>query len=351
MRVAVVAEETAHHVDTPATDRLGRLAELLGARGHDISIFCAQWWDGQPETFEADGLTYQAVTRDTAQPIRRFATHLPGLLRQFNPEIIHVAHVESLPIHTAVLTGGLTRTPVIVDWYDYTPPTNGRATARRLAARAPTTVVAPSRLVETGIRELGRTETDIDIIPTGIEMDRIRAIDPEPTADIVYSRPLDPDANLESLLLALAELRDMDWHAAIIGDGSERDRYEQQAADLRIDDRVTFLGDRPLDERLAIFKGAHVSVHTAIKAPFVTDFLRSLAAGCVGIAEYHAESSAHELIEGRDRGFRTTTEESLVEAIRESATLEHREIDEDFDRYDERAFLEAYLDIYRSHLF
>ncbi len=53
---------------------------------------------------------------------------------------------------------------------------------------------------------------------------RIRDAQVVEGADIVYSRRLDEDANLESLLLALAELRDKGWHAVVIGDGPDRDR-------------------------------------------------------------------------------------------------------------------------------
>jgi len=149
-------------------------------------------------------------------------------------------------------------------------------------------------------------------------------------------------------LLALAELRTVDWSAAVIGEGPERDRYEEMAADLRIDDRVSFLGEQPLARRLAIFKGAHVAVHTALRAPFAREFLRALACGCVGIAEYHAESSAHELVERRDRGSRVTDEAELAEAIEGAADHERMDVDESFAAFDESEILEQYLACYRD---
>lgn len=351
MRVAVVAEETANQVETDATTRIAKLTDLLANRGHEVTVFTARWWDGVSDEYEANDIPYQAVTPTRSDPGRRFATKLPRRLRGFGPEIIHATHTNPLAIHTATIASSVLNAPLIVDWYDYTPPTGFDATIHQLAARSPHTVVTPSRLVETGVRELGRPGKAIDVIPNGIEMDLIRDTESDSVADIVYSRVLDQASNLENLLLSLAELRDLDWTTAVIGNGPERDRYEKQAADLRIDDRVNFLGTLSLERRIQIFKGAHVCVHTALRTPFPTDFLRALACGCIGIAEYHAESSAHELIEGRRRGFRTTTESELVDAIREAATLEHRELDEHFARFDERSFLEQYLDIYRSHLF
>lgn len=351
MRVAVVADETTYHVNTDATTRIEKLTELLANRGHEVTVFTVKWWEAVTDDFEAGNIPYQAVTAEPTDPGRRFATKLPRRLRQFDPEIIHATHSNPIAIHTATVASAILQAPLIVDWYEYTPPSGIETTLQKLAAKAPHTVVTPSRLVETGVRELGRPASAIDVIPNSIEMELIRDTEPDRVADIVYSRVLDPASNLENLLLSLAELRDLDWTTAVIGDGPERDRYENQAADLRIDDRVQFLGNLSLERRIQLFKGAHVCVHTALRTPFPTDFLRALACGCIGIAEYHAESSAHELIEGLRRGFRTTTESELVDAIHEAAGLEHRDIDEHFARFDERSFLEQYLEIYRSHLF
>jgi glycosyltransferase involved in cell wall biosynthesis len=179
-------------------------------------------------------------------------------------------------------------------------------------------------------------------------MDLIREIDPESRGEIVYSRSLDPYANLESLLLGLAELRDYGWQATVMGDGPDRDRYEQHARDLRIDDRVDFIGAQPLERRIGIFKGAHVAVHTATYSPFPTDFLRALACGCVGIAEYQENSSAHELIVQQPRGFRTTSESELASSIQESGSIEKLEIDESYANYDLSEFLDQFIGRYRQ---
>lgn len=347
MRVAVVTEETARHTETDVTVRLGRIAERLSDRAHDVTVFCRAWWEGTAKSFDADGVTYHAVTHNHGPP-RRFATRLPSSLRSFNPDVIHAAYGTPAAMMMAGLASSILRVPLLVEWYDTTPGTGWRKHAQSLAVRTPDLVIAPSRLVETGIRELGRTPGGIDVIPTPIDMEQIRDAPPESFGDIVYSRPLDADANLESLLLALAELRELDWQAVIIGDGPDRARYEEHAADLRIENRVRFVGSQPTAKRIQIFKGGHVYVHTARRTPFATDLLRALACGCVGIAEYHAASSAHELIEQQSRGFRVTDEHALADAIREAADFPQQDIDETFADYDERTILERYLERYRA---
>ena len=346
MRVAVVAESTVHHGETDAAARLDGLARQLAGRGHDVAVFCDQWWEADRTEYVDERVRYRAVA--DGDPHWRFSAQLPARIRLFDPDVIHAAHAPPHAVYGAKLASKLTRTPLIVDWYDHRPLPGWQDRLRRGAARLPDAVVVPSRFVRTGVRELGRPAANVEVIPNGIDMEAIREAEPEPIADVVYARRLDRDAYLESLLLALAELREVDWDAVVVGDGPRRQRYEDQARDLRIDDRVTFLGDVSEERRIAVYKGAHVFTHTARYTPFATELLRAMACGCVGIAEYHANSSAHELIEHRERGFRVTSESELADAIRDSAGLPRMEVDEDFASFDEREVLERYLQCYRD---
>jgi glycosyltransferase involved in cell wall biosynthesis len=297
---------------------------------------------------ERNGVEFRALTADPDPAPRRLAARLPAALRAADPDVVHASHANPLAIGAAATAATVLSVPLVVDWYDLQPVDGWRERVRQLAVRAPDHVIAPSRLVRTALRELGRPSAGVGVIPTPVDLAAIRATAPEPLADVVYSRPLDAGANLESLLLALAELRELGWNAAVVGDGPARTRYEEQAADLRIADRVQFLGEQPIERRLALFRGAHVYVHTALEASFAPDLLRALACGCVGVAEYHAGSAAHELIEHRDRGLRVTEEEELVDAIREAAELDRLTVDESFGAFDVTPVCDRFLRVYRD---
>jgi len=348
MRVAVVAAGPPARVADEAADRLDWVASTMARRGHEVTVLGPGWWPERPGALESDGVEFQALTTDPDAPVRRLAARLPAALRRVEPDVLHASHANPMAVAAAGVAASVLDAPLLVDWYDLRRATGLRETVRRLAVRAPDRVVAPSRLVRTGLRELGRRADGVAVIPTPVDVDAVRAIQPEPLADVVYARRLDGGANLENLLLSLAELRELDWHAVVIGDGPARARYERQVADLRIADRVRFLGEQPLERRLALFRGAHVSVHTAVVAPFAPDFLRAMVCGCVGIAEYHAGSAAHELIEHRDRGIRVTDEAALVEAIRDAAELERLTIDESFGAFDVEPVTDRYLAAYRD---
>ncbi|MHC3439237.1 glycosyltransferase [Natrialbaceae archaeon A-gly3] len=345
MRIAFVSLETRFHRNTETNQRLQGIAAGLAGRGHDVHVVCARFWPSETLTHEREGVTYHGASIDPGTE-RAFRSRLPFVLRSIAPEIIHVNAEPPGQVRAACWGSHLTGAPVVLEWYgDGGVPDNG--VYRRMAEKADR-IVTPSRLVRTKVRELEADADRVEVIPNPIDVERIEECEPTERVDVVYARRLDEAANVESLLLALAELRGREWSATIVGDGPERGTYERLASDLRIDDRVTFAGDRTLDERIAIYRGAHVFVQTARHCVFPTELLRALAAGCVGIVEYHVDSSAHELVEGRKRGFRTTSEDELASAIVEAGTLEHREFDDSFSGYDRRTVIEQYLRSYRD---
>lgn len=346
MRVAVVGAGPRQALEPEGADRLDWLATALVDRGHSVTRFGPAWWPDRPSSVDASAVDFRTLATDPEPRPRRVAARLPAAIREFDPDLIHTNHTTPLLVAAAAATATLRGIPLAVDWYDVYPSTGWAERLRRLAVLAPDLLVPPSRHVQTALREVGRASGSVSVIPSPIEMDAIRAVDPDPLADLVYSRRLDAGSNLESLLLSLAEFREVDWEVAVVGDGPARARYESQAEELRIGDRVRFLGDQALDRRLALLRGAHAYVHTAHRTPFAVELLRALACGCVGIVEYHANSAAHELIEQRDRGLRVTEEEGLAAAIRAATEFEPRTIDESYAEYDVEPVLDRYLSAY-----
>ncbi|WP_255150768.1 glycosyltransferase family 4 protein [Halorarius halobius] len=345
MRVAVVASETTQLSDRQGVARTVALAEALAARGHEVRVFCTQWWDGYDTVRAEDGVTYHAVTVAPART--SFVARVGALVARFRPDAVHATPAPPGGVLSARLGASLARAPLVVDWYGDEPLDDSRT--RDAAARVPDRVLCPSEFVESRVWEQGVPEDATQVLPEFVDFDVVRATDPvADPPEVVFARRLDDDCNLESLLLALAELRDRDWTAAVVGDGPEREAYEQQAADLRIDDRVEFHGSLDRERRIALYRGAHVFVHTALREQFASELLWGLACGCVGIVEYQAESAAHELVERRERGFRVTTPEEIADAIVEAGELGRRSVDETMTEYGREQVLGDLLDCYRS---
>jgi len=344
MRVGLVALETSHTDDAPGTRRLEAVGETLADRGHEVTVFCTQWWRGEGRVRTVDGVDYHAVTigLDRAS----FCGTLPLVLARHRPDVVGVRADRAGVVLAARAGAALARAGLVADYYGDRDLPDGRLT--RAALSTPGAVVTPSELVRTRARERGAPDDRTSVVPGGIDFDRVARTEPSDAVDVAYAHRLDGTDNVESLLLGLAELRDRDWSARVIGDGPHREAYRRQAADLRIDDRVDFLGACGRERRLSVYRGAHAFVQTAFREQFAAELLWALACGCVGIVEYQARSSAHELVENYDRGFGVTDPQELADAIVASADLEHLTVDDSWAAYDHDAVGDRYLEVYEA---
>ena len=134
----------------------------------------------------------------------------------------------------------------------------------------------------------------------------------------------------------------------MIGDGPGRADYETQAAELGIADRVAFVGDVDRETRVATYRAADAFVQTATHELFAEELLWALSAGCVGVVEYQADSSAHELLVGYDRGIRVTESEALDGAIEDAWTEPHQDRAEPMRSYDHAAVAGDYVELFRE---
>lgn len=344
MHVAFVSLYPEQRRADGATARARRVAEGLAARGHDVTLLCTQWWEGPLDAFSQNGVDYVAVTEDPSA--RAFASKLPFALRRAGPDVVYAANSPPSQVLAAKTAARVLRIPVVVDWWAVREDDSERLIGR--AARTADRVLAPSQLVKTGVREHGSAAEDVTVVPEAVDFDLIRSAGVDNRADLVYARRLDEHANAESFLLALAELRDREWRAVVIGDGPERDAVAETAAELRIDDRVSFLGARPPEELVPILKGAHVFAQTSTVEPFARELLWALACGCVGIVEYQAASSAHELVENCARGARVTSPQELASEVVAAARHDRLSINEGFAEYDRDAVLGTYERIFEA---
>jgi glycosyltransferase involved in cell wall biosynthesis len=345
MHVAFVSARTAQHHETGATERTRRVAEGLAGRGHEVTVCCARWWEGTIPEFEQNDVTYHAVTD---APTGSFGRKLLLRLPRLDPDVVQAVNSPPGHVSAAKRACRLLRVPLIVDWWCDHPADDWVGYKR--AARAADRVLVPSELVRTGVREHGVPADRIETVPESIDLDLVRDASVDRRADVVYANDLDADSNVESFLLALAELRTRSWRAAVVGDGPRRSEAEETAADLRIADRVAFLGDLPPEEFVPVLKGARVFAQTAEREPFATELLWALACGCVGLVEYQADSSAHELVTGDAGGRCVTSPQELADAIAEAADDPHRPTADGYDAYDHDAVLDRYLDVYREEI-
>jgi glycosyltransferase involved in cell wall biosynthesis len=99
---------------------------------------------------------------------------------------------------------------------------------------------------------------------------------------LVFAGRLGPQKALGVALDALAEIGEV--KLVIAGDGPERSALERRVAELRLDDRVRFLGSVPRETVLRLFKAADASLLSSAWENFPHTVVESLAVGCPVIA-------------------------------------------------------------------
>jgi glycosyltransferase involved in cell wall biosynthesis len=338
----MVAPETAHHAEGPVhpgRERFVAVAELLAAAGHEVTVYTTAWWEADLDTVAVAGVDYRAVAD---APGRRYRVGLPLAVRRAGPDVVHVDAGVDGAVGPARYGARLARVPLVGEFY-------GLAFDREVVTGVDR-LVAPSETVRTRLREQGADAADVAVVPDAVDPAVVADTPPDPAHedDVVFAARLDRDGNLESLLLALAELRQYDWSATVIGEGPLMADYRQQTRELRIDDRVDFVGAMDRSERVGVYRAARGFVQTTRRCVFATELLWALVCGCVGVVEYHADSSAHELVEGRDRGVRTTADTELVDAVAALGEYDHRDHSDEFDEFAPDSVTDRLLACYRA---
>lgn len=91
---------------------------------------------------------------------------------------------------------------------------------------------------------LSHYPVDIMVIPNGIELDSITIgnIQVSNPPQIVFSGRFVEQKNLEVIPQVLSDLRDLEWHCVMIGDGAFRGKITQLVTSLNLDDRFSFSG-------------------------------------------------------------------------------------------------------------
>jgi len=85
---------------------------------------------------------------------------------------------------------------------------------------------------------------DIKVIPNAIELNsiNIEEIQVHKPPQIIFSGRFAEQKNLEVIPQILANLRDLEWHCVMVGDGAFREKIIQLVTLLDLDDRFTFSG-------------------------------------------------------------------------------------------------------------
>jgi len=128
------------------------------------------------------------------------------------------------------------------------------------------------------------------VVEFGLEPEAIAAELPQPVPPgepvrLIYCGRLTPIKSVDQTLNALLALRGKigPFHFHVVGEGSERARLEQMAAEAGAGDVVTFHGEVSESEKRALLAGSEIFVLSSPREGFSIATLEAMAQGCAAL--------------------------------------------------------------------
>lgn len=124
-------------------------------------------------------------------------------------------------------------------------------------------------------------DVPIDVIPNGIDYAKIK--NPEivghGTPEIVFAGRFVPQKNLTQIITSLAEVKDLRWHATLIGDGQECTAIENLTTELGLKERIAFPGWKTPEEVVEIFHHSDILFMPSLTEGLPVTGIQGMASG------------------------------------------------------------------------
>ncbi|MGD2061592.1 MAG: glycosyltransferase family 4 protein [Acidimicrobiia bacterium] len=313
LRIALVNDLLYPFFKGGVEKRVYDIGRRLAAEGHDVHLVGSKAWDGPRETTQ-EGMTLHGVRSSTKMHNgtgRRSiwqalvcAIGVAARLARMRVDVIDVQSMAPLSCLLALTVARLKRIPTVVTWHevwgDYWQKYLGRLgligqMVERAMARLGHAHIAVSE--ETLARVVGLRARDPILIPNGIDLARVAAIDEAGDGpDVICVSRLVKHKNIPLLLDAIARMASPESvELAIVGDGPERAALERYAASLGLGG-VRFRTDVDSEEELfALLKASSVFVLPSLREGFGLAVLEAATCGLPAIVIDHADNAANEL--------------------------------------------------------
>jgi glycosyltransferase involved in cell wall biosynthesis len=331
-----------------ADKRLWELARKLAENSkHEVHIYGMKWWQG-PDTIVTNNVHLHGVCKvrelyneDGVRSIKEALIFslkvLPPLLKA-DYDVIDCNQFPYLPCFSGKIASIIKRKPLVITWLEvwdtywrsYLGNIGGSfgRMIERLTMRLPDGIVAISQKTRIDLIKRGKVRSErIDVIPVGIDLERIVKIAPaRESTDVLFAGRLIHEKRVDLLLnaIAVAKKEIPTITCAIIGDGPERGLLEHLAVKLGVEENVSFTGFVDQDGLTAYMKASKVFVLPSIREGFGLVIVEANACGLPVISIRHDMSAVRELVEDGVNGFLVNdiSSREIAEAITKLVTDE-----------------------------
>jgi glycosyltransferase involved in cell wall biosynthesis len=281
-------------------------AKELARRGHEVHVFTAAV-EGAPACEVRDRFTVHRLPRLIQIGNMPLLPNLASVLRGF--DVVHLHYPFILGAELVRLAAIMSKTPLVVSFHNDLIGDRARAHLFRIyqAISAKLTIRNANRLCVVSSdhyqfsrlhRSLGHLPIKVEELPNGVDLDlfqpdssdndiRDRYSIPQNAKLALFVAALDRAHHFKGLsfLLQSAATLPPDVWLLVVGDGDQRESYQEQALRLGIADRTIFAGAIQHEKTPPYFRSADVTILPSLPPEsFGLVLIESLACGTPVIA-------------------------------------------------------------------
>ena len=266
--------------------------------GHQVRVVTARFGD-LPAFENIDGLEIIRLDSHRKESFRAKMGAMIGFItaasryccfgcKDFQPDLIHV-HFAVPNGPAAMFASAKMKVPYVITahlgdipgaspektkkWFSYiqpfTPP------IWKKAAR----VVAVSEFSRK--MALKSYDVPIDVIPNGIDYEKIKnpEIVKHQQPEIVFAGRFVPQKNLFQIIKTLSAVKDLNWHATLIGDGQDKESVLAAADSAGLSEKVSFPGWKTPEEVIDIFHNSDILFMPSLTEGLPVTGIQGMASG------------------------------------------------------------------------
>lgn len=331
MRIAFVYDAVYPWVKGGVERRIYEIGRRL-SRNHEVYWLGLKWWSGKD--MELDGIILRGVgekktlyvdgKRSIWEAIYFGLKTLSGFKDSF--DFIDVQAFPYFSCFSSKINSIVKKSVLAITWHefwcDYWFEYLGAKgfvgwAVERAVCKLTNRHIAVSRTTQRSLEKIG---VDAEVIPNGIDFERIRSIDKsKEESDVIFAGRLIREKNVDLLIRAVKLLKDHfpDIKCVIIGDGPEKEALKKLSADLGLNSNIVFKGFlENHEEVISYMKSSKVFVLPSTREGFGIVVLEANACGLPVVTVKHFRNASCDLITDNLNGFLCLpSEEAIMESI------------------------------------
>ncbi len=357
MNIALFTDAYPPFINGVATS-VYNLAMTLKDHGHQVLVVTPRSSDG-PYEYKDDVLYVPGTELKKLYGYRLttfYSSKVFNVVKDFAPDVIHNQTDSTIGQMSKIIANRL-NIPMIYTYHtsyeDYTYyATHGAFDrfAKRVVriysnsvAKSSTEFITPSEKTKEFMRFIGN-DIYMNVIPTGIDFSLFRAenIDQEKMKLFKEEHGIKEDTKVFLILGRIAKEKSMDisiscfayYHKThpdkdvrlfIVGNGPQRQEYEELVNSLEISDITTFVGAVPASEVPFYYHLADIYTSASVTETQGLTFMEAMVSGDMVIARYD-DNLCNTIVEGKT-GFFFTDEETFAQKVDKIFAMSEEEVE------------------------